>query len=179
MDWIGHHNDIAHWSIGADNAGPLSVEAVDWKYPATQVYDTPRDYEIVCQYPDNIQTSISSQHQLGTKWIGDEGWVYVNRGKLTASDTRLVAKDFERGKERLFASPGHMQNFLDCVRSRDTCVAPAEIAHRSITPGYLGYVSHQLGKKLDWDANSERIVNDEEANRLLNHNPYRKPWSSG
>ena len=177
MDWIGHHNDIAHWSIEADQSGPLSVEAVNWQFPKTNVYDTPRDYEILCEYPNGIHTSISSKNQLGTKWIGDEGWLYVDRGKLKASDERLLAKGFDRGERKLFASPGHLQNFLDCVRSRERCVAPAETAHRSITPGFLGYVSHQLGRKLTWDAKAERVVNDEEANRLLNLNPYREPWS--
>ncbi len=28
MDWIGHHNDIAHWALGMDQSGPLEVEAV-------------------------------------------------------------------------------------------------------------------------------------------------------
>ncbi len=179
MDWIGHHNDIAHWSLNADNSGPLSVEAVGWKFPATEVYDTPRDYEIRCEYSDGVQSSISNKNQLGTKWIGDDGWVYVDRGKLMASDDRLLADNFDPGSKRLFASPGHMQNFLDCVRSRDTCVAPAETAHRSITPGFLGYVSHQLGRKLAWDATAERVVDDDEANRLLYLNSYRKPWSLG
>ena len=30
MDWIGHHNDIAHWALDMDNSGPVSVEVVDW-----------------------------------------------------------------------------------------------------------------------------------------------------
>lgn len=177
MDWIGHHNDIAHWSMGADQAGPLSVEAIGWQYPETEVYNTPRDYEIVCEYPDEITTSISSKNKLGTKWIGEDGWIHANRGKLTASDERLVVKGFDRGEKRLFESPGHLQNFLDCVRSRSACVAPAETAHRSITPGFLGYVSNQLGRKLVWDAGTEQVVNDKDANQLLDDNPYRAPWS--
>jgi len=177
MDWIGHHNDIAHWSLDADRSGPHAVEAVDWRFPETKVYDTPRDYEIVCEYAGGVRSSISNKNKLGTKWIGEEGWVYVNRGKIQASDERLLAKDFNRGSKKLFVSPGHMQNFLDCVRSRETCVAPAETAHRSITPGFLGYVSHQLGRKLVWDPQSEQVENDDEANRSLRLNPYRKPWS--
>ena len=177
MDWIGHHNDIAHWSMGADQTGPLSVEAIGWQYPETKVYNTPRDYEIACEYADGIKTSISNRHKLGTKWLGEDGWIYADRGKLTASDERLVGEEFDRGEKRMFESPGHLQNFLDCVRSRSKCVAPAETAHRSITPGFLGYVSNQLGRKLVWDASAEQVVNDEEANRLLNDNPYRAPWS--
>ena len=40
LDWICHHNDIAHWGLDEDLGGPLEVEAVDFKYPAnTAVYD--------------------------------------------------------------------------------------------------------------------------------------------
>jgi hypothetical protein len=55
-------------------------------------------------------------------------------------------------------------------------VAPPETAHRSITPGHLGYVSNTLGRPLQWDAEAERVVHDEEANRLLMSTPYREPW---
>ena len=51
MDWIGHHNDIAHWSLDMDHAGPLRVEAVNWTWPQTDIYNTPVDYEIRCEYP--------------------------------------------------------------------------------------------------------------------------------
>ena len=51
MDWIGHHNDIAHWGLDMDHAGPLRVEAVNWTWPQTDVYNTPVDYEIRCEYP--------------------------------------------------------------------------------------------------------------------------------
>lgn len=176
MDWIGHHNDIAHWSMGADSSGPQRVEASGWRFPASKVYDTPRDYEIVCEYAGGIRTSIGSKHSLGTKWFGEDGWLYVDRGKLKASDPRIVAPGFNRGPTRLFESPGHLQNFLDCVRSRETCVAPAETAHRSITPGFLGYVSNRLGRPLDWDPVAERVINDDQANDVLNETPYRKPW---
>ena len=177
MDWIGHHNDIAHWSIGADTSGPKAVNAIDWKFPNTEVYNTPQNFEIVCEYEDGLGSSISNRNALGTKWFGEDGWIHVDRGKLTASDTRLVADDFETGEKKAYESPGHMQNFLDCIRSRSACIAPADTALRSITPGFLGYVSHQVGRKLAWDAANEKVVGDPEANELLYAMSHRAPWS--
>jgi hypothetical protein len=176
MDWIGHHNDIAHWSLGMDEAGPLHVEAVDWRFPDTDVYDTPEHYEIVCEYPGGITTSIANRHSLGTRWIGDEGWLYVRRGHIEASDPRWLRADFERGPRHVYRSPGHVRNFLDGVKSRQTCITPAETAHRSITPGHLGYVSHTLGRPLHWNAAEQQIQDDPAANQLLRHSPYRTPW---
>lgn len=178
MDWIGHHNDIAHWAIGADDSGPTRVEATGWTFPETDVYDTPHQYEIRCEYSGGLQTSISSSNQLGTKFIGEDGWIHVTRGRLTASDERWTDKGVAVRAPDIYHSENHVRNFLDCVKSRKECIAPAETGHRSITPGHLGYVSNALGRALRWDAASEVIVDDAEANSLLQSNVYRKPWST-
>lgn len=176
MDWIGHHNDIAHWALGMDRAGPLEVEAVRWTFPETDVYNSPHHYEIRSKYPGGVTSIISDRNRGGTKWIGDEGWVFVTRGRLEASDPRWAKSGFRTGPVRVYQSPGHVRNFLDCVKSREPCVAPAETAHRSITPGHLGYVSQAVGRRLRWNAAEEQIVGDDEAEKLLKHLSYRKPW---
>jgi predicted dehydrogenase len=176
MDWIGHHNDIAHWSLDMDRAGPLRVEAAGWTWPQTDVYNTPVDYEIRCEYPGQIELVISSKLENGTKWIGARGWLWVNRGKIKASDSRWLDPNFQRGEWKAYVSSGHVRNFLDCVRTRKEPVAPAETGHRSITPGHLGYVSQAVGRPLRWDAAREEIAGDAEAQSLLMAMPYRKPW---
>ena len=178
MDWIGHHNDIAHWALGVDHSGPIRVEAVGWTFPETDVYDTPHQYQIRCEYAGDVQTSISSSNLLGTKFIGEDGWVHVTRGRLTASDKRWTASDFPVSSDDVYHSDNHTRNFLDCVKSRKTCIAPAETGHRSITPGHLGYVSNILGRALKWDPEREAIVDDEEAGKLLQTHNYRKPWTT-
>lgn len=176
MDWIGHHNDIAHWGLDLDHSGPTMVTAANWTFPDTDVYNTPHQYEILCQYANGATNSISSRNKMGTKFIGENGWVHVTRGKLDASDPRWAKADFDPGSKKVYASDAHMQNFLDGVRSRDACICPAETAHRSITPGHLGYVSQALNRPLNWDPAKEVVVNDDEANQLLQALSYRSPW---
>lgn len=176
MDWIGHHNDIAQWALDEHRGGPQTVEAVGWTFPETDVYNTPHHYQIRCEYAGGIVSTIGDSHPVGTKWIGEDGWVFVTRGKLQASDPRWAKKDFAPGTIRVPVSPGHMRNFLDCIRSREECIAPPDIAHRSITPGHLGYVSNALGRVLRWDAQAERILKDEEADKILKSFSYRQPW---
>ncbi len=176
MDWIGHHNDIAHWAMDLDSSGPSVVEAVGWTEPKTKVYNSPHQYTVRCEYASGVQSTISSQHPIGTRFIGERGWIFVTRGKITASDTRWLKKDFNVGEKRVDESPGHIRNFLDCIRTRKPCIAPAETAHRSITPGHLAYVSHALQKPLRWDPEKERILDDESANALLQRQKYRGNW---
>ena len=47
---------------------------------------------------------------------------------------------------------------------------------RSITPGFLGYVSDRVGRKLKWDPKTETVVGDAEADKLLKKVEYRAPW---
>lgn len=178
MDWIGHHNDIAHWALGLDDSGPVQVEAVSWTYPETKVYDTPHHYEIRCEYAGGVTSSISSRHTVGAKFIGQDGWIFVTRGKLQASNPRWTEENFQPGPQRVYRSENHVRNFLDCVASRAACIAPAETAHRSITPGHLGYVSQALGRALRWDPEKERVIGDDRANELLQQHNYREPWGS-
>ena len=39
----------------------------------------------------------------------------------------------------------------------------------------LGMISYRLGRSLQWDGDKEQILNDKQANQLLQRN-YRKPW---
>ncbi|MCB1093721.1 MAG: Gfo/Idh/MocA family oxidoreductase, partial [Verrucomicrobiae bacterium] len=106
MDWIGHHNDIAHWGAGFDGSGPLTVEAVGWTWPkGGDIYDCPVDFEIRCEYPGDIAWSIGSANRDGTTWHGENGaWVWVNRGKIEASNPGWLAKDFNPGSKKAYLS---------------------------------------------------------------------------
>ncbi|QDT08462.1 Gfo/Idh/MocA family protein [Planctomycetes bacterium K23_9] len=177
MDWIGHHNDIAHWALDVDQSGPESVEAVDWTFPEGDVYNTPANYTLRCEYEGGIQSSISVNNRQGLKLIGSDGWVFVTRGKLESSHADWSKPDFVPGRVKVYASDNHAKNFLDCIRSREACISPAQTTHRSITPGHLGYVSNAVGRKLKWDATNELIVGDDEASKLLMEINYRQPWS--
>lgn len=179
MDWIGHHNDIAHWGLGMDQSGPEEVEAVGWTAPETPIYNTPVDYEIRCKYAGGIVTSISNKHPMGTKWIGENGWVFVDRGVLNASHREWLPESADRGPIKAYASRDHRRNFFDCIRSRKPCIAPAETAHRSVTPGHLGFVSHALGRPLRWNPEIESVIGDPEAQANLLALPYRAPWKLG
>ncbi len=191
MDWIGHHNDIAHWGLanpefgcGPDDAvGPLEVSATA-EFPAkTDVWNTATKYRIECKYPNNIEYIIAGGYEEikgGAKWIGPNGWLRVDRGTLEASNKdwiREIQKLDKAGtlKVQLYNSPGHHKEFLDSVKSRKRTLTPVEIAHRSQTPGHLGYIASIVGRKLKWDAVKQEIVGDPEATALLSKK-MRSPW---
>jgi predicted dehydrogenase len=181
LDWIGHHCDIAHWGMDCDRSGPSEIEG-HGEFPAPDaLWNTSTKYRIELKYPRNITMTIAGGHddiRSGCKWIGTEGWVWVDRGGFEASNPEWKkGKNLpeELRKVKLYESPGHWRNFLDCVKSRQPAIAPVETGHHSAIPGHLGLISMLTGRKINWDVKREIILGDSAASALLSR-PYRAPW---
>jgi hypothetical protein len=164
-----------------DQSGPSEIEGHGDFPPADAVWNTCTKYRIELKYPRDVTMTIAGGHpdiKMGTKWIGTDGWVWVNRGEFGASNP-----DWEEFKElpepmrrvKLYKSRNHQRNFLDCVKSRQPTITPVETAHHSTVPGHLGLISMLVGRKLRWDVTQERILDDDDATRLLTR-AYRPPW---
>jgi predicted dehydrogenase len=183
MDWVGHHVDIAHWGVGLDHTGPVEVAGVG-EFPESGLWNSPSRYRLNTKYANGIQMTIAGGHddiRGGTKWIGKEGRVWVNRGGIDAFPKSLLREKFGPSEIHLLRMKnpidheGHTRNFLDCVRSRATTLAPSEVAHRSATPGHLGQIAMILGRKIRFNPDKEEIINDATASRMLG-NAMRSPW---
>ena len=70
---------------------------------------------------------------------------------------------------------GHLKDLLRCIETRRYPVADIEQGHISTASCILANNSLKLGRSLNWDAKTQRVVGDEEANKLLQRE-YRKPW---
>jgi predicted dehydrogenase len=69
----------------------------------------------------------------------------------------------------------HMRDFLKAIRTRRRPICDIEEGHISTASCILANLSQRLGRTLTWDAQNQRVVGDDEANRLLRR-PYRAPW---
>ena len=181
MDWIGHHCDIAHWGLGFDLNGPSEIEG-HGEFPARNaVWNTSPKYRIELKYPQDITMTIAGGYddiRSGVKWIGTDGWVWVDRGGFEASNPdwkRWKNLPEELRKVKLIISNNHQQNFLESVVSRQPTITPVEVGHHSAVPGHLGYISMVTGRKIKWNVKHEKIIDDPEASKLLGRE-FREPW---
>jgi predicted dehydrogenase len=177
MDWVGHHVDIAHWGLGFDETGPVEIEGTG-EFPTRGIYNSALRYRLNVVYPDGTPMIVAGGHddiRSGTKWIGECGWIWVDRGGFEAHPADLAREAIGPREIRLIRSRDHYRNFLDCVRNRGRTIAPCEIAHRSATVGHLGVIALDLGRKIRFDPDRQKIVGDPEAERRLNYS-YRAPW---
>jgi predicted dehydrogenase len=187
-DWGAHHNDIVLWGLG--QAGPVKVSGK----PAVEMipggFTASSEYAVEYTYADGVVHRCRSTaannwfggvvdpkgQQHGIKFVGADGWIFVTRGKIEASDPELLKKPLPASATRLIASNDHMKNFFDSVRSREKPICDAEAGHRSVTVCHLGVIAMRLGRELKWDPAKEQFVDDKEANTWLAREP-RKPWS--
>jgi predicted dehydrogenase len=177
MDWVGHHLDIAHWALGLDFTGPVEISGKG-EFPTTGIYNGARRYWVETRYADGLPMVLAGGYPeipSGTKWIGDDGWVWVDRGAFETQPAGLVNEVIGPNEAKLRHSRDHYQDFLDAVRSRGQTIAPAEVAHRSARVGHLGVIAIETGRTIKWDPASETIIGDPAAERLLSHS-YRKPY---
>jgi len=135
----------------------------------------------VTGYANDVGVTIAGGHTpiaMGTKWIGTDGWVWVDRGAFDCSNPDWVKPESlpeDLRKIKLYESVEHRRNFLDCVKSRKPTIAPVQTGHHSTIPGHLGLISMLVGRKIHWDVAEEKIHYDSAASELLSR-PYRAPW---
>jgi len=181
LDWIGHHCDIAHWGLDLDHSGPSEVEGSGDLPPANAVWNTAPKYRFELKYPRGVTMTIAGGYpdiKTGVKWIGTEGWVWVDRGGFDGSNPawkQWNSVPRELRKVKLYTSSNHYQNFLDCIRTRESTVTPVEVGHHSAIPGHLCLIAMHTGRKIRWDVKEEKIIGDPEASKLMTRT-YRAPW---
>lgn len=185
-----HIIDIGQLGMDMDRSGPVEFEAAGSQV-AGSPYDAFWDYKFTNTYANGVKLIGSTEGPRGLKFEGSEGWLFVaiHGGALTASNPKILPPKVREGKPvgvddpvpedfqvRLGRSPGHHQNFVDCVISREEPMATAEIGHRTATICHLNNIAMRVGRKLKWNPVSEAMIDDPEAGKLLVP-PMRVPWT--
>ena len=179
-DWGAHHNDIAQWALDMDESGPVMVES-EGKQPSKKPnqYNCHENFKVTYTYDNGVKVICTSGGQNGVKFNGENGWIFVSRGKIEASDPKLLKEPLSKDAVRLYHSTNHMGNFMDCVRSRKQPTCNPVVGHRSVTVCHIGAISLRLGgRKLKWDPKKEQFAGDKEANAMLSRE-MRGEWKLG
>ena len=172
--WGAHMYDIAQWGMGTDvDSGPVEIDAKG-AFPDRGLFDVHVGYKGEAQYANGV-TMTSANGSPGVKFIGEDGWLYVKRGGFDAHDRNVLREKIGEDGIQLYRSNNHMGNFLECMRTRKDPICPVEVGHRSNTVCVLHHISMKLGRKLKWDSVKEVIIDDKEANAMLDY-PHRKGW---
>ena len=121
------------------------------------------------EYSDGT-TIVLETDEWGEKWPGKRRG-YPRLGDLTAEQREVVRNTFD--PEPMIGN-GSGQ-FERAVRERRQCGGNAEASHRCATLLHLANIAIRTGREIRYDPAAERIIEDDEANRLVNV-PMRAPW---
>jgi len=178
-DWGAHHNDIALWAIG--ESGPSEAEAQPLRDPVPGGFSFPSTYFVNYRYPSGVTQTCRTvdtegpagnvidpktppgQMANGILFEGNDGWIFVSRGTLAASDPGILQDPLTQKTWSAYASDDHMGNFFECLRTRKAPICNAEVGHRSVSVCHIGAIALRLRRLVNWDSNRQRFPSDREA----------------
>jgi myo-inositol 2-dehydrogenase / D-chiro-inositol 1-dehydrogenase len=173
-DWGIHHTDIAVWALGCDNTGPVAIDGTGTFSGVEGGFDVAETFDVSIRYAEGpVVQLLSGINEL--IFYGDDGRrIRVNRGGLTGKpveeltpadeeDLQAVMRDIVGGE----LPAGHMTNFFDCVRTRQSPVANVHSHVNALNACHMANICLRLGRSLTWDQAAYRFVGDDEANAMI------------
>lgn len=117
----------------------------------------------------------AKERGIGAYFEGDKGTLICDYETRSITINGQTMDDIPGIPKSIPRSPGHQQNFVDAVKSRIQPESNLEYARKMTLPMHLALISWRLGRKLNWDENTETFINDNEANSMLSRTP-REKW---
>ncbi|MEE8452380.1 MAG: Gfo/Idh/MocA family oxidoreductase [Thermoguttaceae bacterium] len=164
-----HGLDQVQWALGMDHTGPVEI------WPLTEDYQGEMRFcPVVARYANGIELRFDAStgvSGVGGLVHGEHGRMAIMRNGFRADPADLVTDPPDPAAAEVWQGVGivarpHIQNWLDCIKTRGTPNAPIEVGHRSVTVCHLAGIARELGRKLRWDPAKEIFPDDAEANAL-------------
>tara|TARA_Y100000385_G_scaffold269020_1_gene306645 strand:+ start:210 stop:1595 length:1386 start_codon:yes stop_codon:yes gene_type:complete len=198
-DWGAHHVDIAVWALeqagqAGEHGGPTGIggkatHPVPFKngMPVERDrYNTATSFLLTASYPEDVELVIRHDTDNGVLIEGDKGRIFVNRRKLVGAPVEALADDplpedaiakvYKNLPMEADGRKAHWATFLNCVKTRKDPISDVHSHMRALNVCHLAGISARLGRHIAWDATSEQITGDNEANAMLSR-PYRKGYA--
>lgn len=193
--WGAHSYDQVQRGLGTDETGPVEVlleEAVQdipaGKFEKREIGpdETGSDYYQMVEKTHGPRAKVTMKFAKGTElklhldadkspglgciFIGEKGRIEINRDKIAAEPKELIEGTDRPEHLSVPETRPHIENWLDCIKSRKRCTADIEYGQRASTLCYLVNIARDIGhvgEVLKWDPKKEKFTNSEEANAML------------
>lgn len=182
-DWGVHLLNVCQWGMGYEM--PKRVSSTGGKFALKDNSETPDTQAALYEFKDYM---LIFEHQMvgglgpggqphGMLFCGTEGTVIIREGGWEFIP-EPKKKDLEpiKRENTADARPAHVRNFLDCMKTREAPIMNFEVGHFVSTVAHLGNLALRTGAEVHWDAETERVTNNPEADALVAC-PYRAPWT--
>ncbi len=165
-DQGAHVFDGIHMLMNASS--PLAVTAASGR-PHRAGVDQPESVVVTAEYPEDFIGVFSvnyaaMRYKLRNDQLnqldGDKARMDIGREELRVhplgnEDTPSMEKKSERGFG--FATDLHVQNFIECVRSRKPPAAPMALGFQAALVVQMAGLSLERGRRIRWNAGSRKV----------------------
>ena len=178
-DFWCHIADVVWWAIHPTGLKSIVArgEKTDGIADAPKWIDADYDFENVKLYWTTEPPDVpgAADRGIGAYFEGEKGSLICDYNTRSITINGETVQDIPEVPQTLVRSPGHQQNFVNSVKSRAQPESNLAYAREMTLPMHLAVISWRLGRKLNWDAQKEKCIDDKQANALLSRK-YRKRW---
>jgi predicted dehydrogenase len=165
-DLMTHWIDVVHWYM--DVEAPLSAAATGHNYNLKS-WETPDTVEVTLEFPKDFMsaylgTYVSRVDDGGLEFRGERGTLKIDRARLAFyRDDAAWAPGTNAPEPDIYVrSSGdgtltHLQNWLDCIRSRKATNAHIRLAHQAARTSHLANAALRARHAVRWNAASATI----------------------
>jgi predicted dehydrogenase len=159
-DLFTHWIDVVHMFMEQDN--PISAVAAGGIYFAKDGRTAPDTINVLLEYPQEWTATFEATlapgiHGAAVEVCGTEGRIYIDR-----SEYRWYGKDPRQPPTVVKADRDqtidHVENFLDCMRTRKRPNGDVWIGHRSAMASHLGNIAYVQKRRLRFNPDREEIL---------------------
>ena len=186
-----HEIDYARWGLGVETH-PSRISALGGKYYFDDDQQFPDTMQVAFEYPGDGRVGNkrmliwemriwSPNHPFnidnGVEFYGTKGrMLLTKRGKLEINDERKqkVVPKLKSDSPKLYR---HHLDFLNAIRTNRRPNADIEIGHLSATLCHLGNIASRVDQTLRFDGETEQIIDNDQANRLLSRQYRPGHWA--
>jgi predicted dehydrogenase len=173
-NWGAHGLDQIQNALGMSETGPVELWPLD-SAPGAVAFRYANGVTVRLELPPG-------ELNAGAIFVGEKGRVEIVRNNFRTDPARLIPdlpppSEVQKWRDEvaLWQARYHMENWLECMKSRKTPIADVEIGHRSVSLCHLANITRDLRRRLSWDPEAERFNNDPEANTYLSR-PRRQGY---
>lgn len=166
-DLMVHWIDTAYWML--DMGDPATAASIGDQFATAGLWETPDTVQTLLHYPaDHLQahfegTFINHHERAMIEFMGRDATLYCDRGRYEVlpqqgrgvEARRKVLGSAERGSDFFDEVDGeryHLQNWVDCIRTRQAPSCPAQEGVRSAAAAHLANRALRSGEVARWPA---------------------------
>ena len=106
-------------------------------------------YRVRMRYANGIVIRLEpGESAAGASFVGPGGKIRIGNNTVDSNPPELVTEAAKDLKVRLPEIDHHIQNWFDCIKSRERPIADVEIGHRSAILCHLGNIARWAGRRL-------------------------------